>query len=119
MASLIRPCKIWLFKPNMRLSYATTAQFVLPQTGTVRASKVLFKVLQAGESTPPLGSGSGPQFDLDRILQKHPGFPQAERLMYPRGICERLVALLRESNTAYPFGTRVMTGLLTGWLRKN
>ena len=118
--------QIWLFKPNMRLSYATTAQFALPQTGSVRASKILFKVLQAGESSPaPSKPSTGystphqyPPVDLDRILQKHPGFPQAERLVYPRDVCERLVTLLKESNTAYPFGMRVMTGLLTGWLRK-
>ena len=107
----------------MRLSYATTAQFALPQTGTVRASKVLFKILHTGEGGPSSSFGARspplqPPIDLDRILQKHPGFPQAERLVYPRDVCARLIALLRESNTAYPFGMRVMTGLLTGWLGK-
>ncbi|KAI5118543.1 hypothetical protein M0805_008484 [Coniferiporia weirii] len=114
---------IWLFKPHMRLAYATTAQFSLPRTGSVHASKVLFKILPAGPETSPYMSSprspsppSSPS--LDSILQRHPGFPQAERLLYPRDVVHRLTALLRESNTAYPMGVRVMTGLLTGWLRK-
>ncbi|KAL5522612.1 hypothetical protein ACEPAG_8629 [Sanghuangporus baumii] len=145
---------IWLFKPHMRLSYATTAQFALPRTGSVHASKVLFKILQAGSSegsngvlptggsstpthtptltpslshtstppsirTPPSSPHSQSGFNLESILSKYPGFPQAERLLYPRDVCQRLAALLKESNTAYPFGVRVMTGLLTGWLQRS
>ncbi|THH11426.1 hypothetical protein EW145_g657 [Phellinidium pouzarii] len=114
---------IWLFKPSMRLSYATTAQFALPQTGSVYASKVLFKILPVaseGCSCPSVSSPlASPSYkNLDSVLQKYPGFPQAERLLYPRDVCQRLTSLLRESNTAYPMGVRVMTGLLTGWLRR-
>lgn len=93
----------------MRLSYATTAQFALPRTGSVHAAKILFKIV-------------GPETvasDLQSILNKLPGFPQAERLLYPMAICHRLAALLKESNTSYPIGMRVMTGLLVGWLRKS
>ncbi|EJC97639.1 uncharacterized protein FOMMEDRAFT_115176 [Fomitiporia mediterranea MF3/22] len=102
---------IWLFKPHMHLSYATTAQYALPRTGSVHASKVLFKILQ-------VGSPRSQPFNLESILQKYPGFPQAERLLYPLDVCQRLMALLKESNTAYPFGVRVMTGLLAGWLQR-
>ncbi|TDL22743.1 hypothetical protein BD410DRAFT_788044 [Rickenella mellea] len=100
---------IWLFKPNMLLSYATTAQYALPQSGSIRASKVLFKIL-------------GPESacsDIKSILDKYPGFPQAERLLYPLDICRRLAGLLKESNTSYPIGMRVMTGLLVGWLHRS
>ncbi|KAH8113817.1 HECT-like ubiquitin-conjugating enzyme-binding-domain-containing protein [Phellopilus nigrolimitatus] len=111
---------IWLFKPHIRLAYATTAQFALPQTGSVQASKVLFKILQVGpDASAPASPASPPASStLESILQKYTGFPQAERLLYPRDVCERLTTQLRESNTAYPMGVRVMTGLLTGWLRK-
>ena len=37
--------QVWLFKPSMRLSYATTAQFALPRTGSIQAAKVLFKII--------------------------------------------------------------------------
>ena len=53
-----------------------------------------------------------------RILNKYPGFPQAEYLFYPLIVCRRLAALLRESNTAYPESMRTMTGLDVGWLRR-
>ena len=92
----------------MRLSYATTAQFALPRTGSVHVAKILFKLI--GPETSPS--------DLQSILNKHPGFPQAERLLYPMDICHRLAALLKESNTSYPIGMRVMTGLLVGRLRR-
>ena len=36
---------IWLFKPNMRLSYTTPSQFLIPKSGSIRAAKVLFKLL--------------------------------------------------------------------------
>ncbi|TCD70683.1 hypothetical protein EIP91_002058 [Steccherinum ochraceum] len=41
---------IWLFKPNMRLSYTTPSPYSMPKSGTVRAAKILFKLL--GPSTP-------------------------------------------------------------------
>lgn len=106
----------------MRLSYATTAQYTLPKTGSVNTSKILFKILRNIPDGPSFASSSthtpATPFDLDKVLEKYPGFPQAERLLYPRDICHRLANLLKESNTAYPFGVRVMTGLLTGWLRR-
>ena len=164
----------------MRLSYATTAQYVLPRSGSVRASKILFKILQpitdsptsisiststptsvnaSRSSTPPtpprvsfsntpytpsqtsprstspphtppnskygIGSGLGsgiqgqtPTLNLDSILQRYPGFSQAERLVYPQRDCAKLIALLKESNTAYPKDVRVLKGLLTGWLQR-
>lgn len=107
----------------MRISYTTTTQYTLPKSGTVNASKILFKILRnvpdgTGFDTPPAHSPSN-SLDLDKVLEKYPGFPQAERLLYPRDICHRLATHLKESNTAYPFGVRVMTGLLTGWLRRD
>jgi len=101
---------IWLFKPSMRLAYTTPRQYVLPKNGSILAAKVLFKVL-----------GFGPynvSTDMKSILNKYPGFPQAEYLFYPVDICRRLATLLRESNTSYPESMRMMTGLDVGWLRR-
>lgn len=161
---------IWIFKPQIRLSYATTAQYVLPRSGSVNASKILFQILQPITDTPtgslsstplsvntpnksptppspprvsfntpntPYVSTNSPRsnspphtppqpklgsssqaLNLDSILQRYPGFPQAERLLYPRSDCAKLMSLLKESNTAYPMGVRVMTGLLTGWFQR-
>lgn len=53
-----------------------------------------------------------------RILQRYPGFPQAEYLYYPIDICRRLAAHLKESNGAYPESMRTMTGLDVGWLQR-
>ena len=36
---------VWLFKPAMRLSYATPTHYALPPDGTVRGAKVLFKLI--------------------------------------------------------------------------
>lgn len=96
---------VWLFKPNMRIAYRTPSQYVLPKTGSIRAAKVLFKLL--GAST-----------DVQAALNKYPGFPQAEHLYYPIDICTRLAGLLKESNTAYPESMRTMTGLDVGWLQR-
>ncbi|TFK81662.1 hypothetical protein K466DRAFT_330587 [Polyporus arcularius HHB13444] len=99
---------IWLFKPSMRLSYIVPTQYVVPKSASIRAAKVLFKILDTASSYS----------DLDGVLKRYPGFPQAEHLYYPRGICRRLGALLRESNTAYPENMRTMTGLDVGWLQR-
>jgi hypothetical protein len=55
---------------------------------------------------------------VNSILNKYPGFPQAEYLSYPMAICRRLAGLLQESNSAYPESLRTMTGLEVGWLRR-
>ncbi|KZT00506.1 uncharacterized protein LAESUDRAFT_732242 [Laetiporus sulphureus 93-53] len=99
---------IWLFKPSMRIAYTTPAEYVITKSGSIHAAKVLFKVL-------------GPSMaysDLQVVLNKYPGFPQAEHLYYPLDICRRLAGLLKESNTAYPEGMRTMTGLDVGWLQR-
>ncbi|KAJ3554823.1 hypothetical protein NM688_g2904 [Phlebia brevispora] len=98
---------VWLFKPNMRLAYTTPSQYVIPKSGSIRAAKVLFKIL--GPTTAA---------ELPNILKKYPGFPQAEHLYYPRDVCRRLGAVLKESNTAYPGSMRTMTGLDVGWLQR-
>lgn len=36
---------VWLFKPSMRMAYATPTEYVLPKSGSIHAAKVLFKVL--------------------------------------------------------------------------
>ncbi|KAI0792296.1 HECT-like ubiquitin-conjugating enzyme-binding-domain-containing protein [Abortiporus biennis] len=99
---------IWLFKPNMKLSYTTPSSYTFPKQALIRAAKVLFKLL---------GPDIGPS-EMDGILNKYPGFPQAEHLYYPMNICGRLAALLKESNTAYPEGMKTMTGLDVGWLQR-
>ena len=52
------------------------------------------------------------------ILNKYPGFPQAESLSYPMATCRRLASLLKQSNSAYPPTLRTMTGLEVGWLQR-
>ncbi|KAK0480735.1 HECT-like ubiquitin-conjugating enzyme-binding-domain-containing protein [Armillaria novae-zelandiae] len=99
---------MWLFKPSIQLAYAIRSQYALPKTASIQAAKVLFKLL--GPSEEPT--------DLKSILDKYPGFPQAEYLFYPMNICRRLAGLLRESNLSYPESMRTMTGLDVGWLHR-
>ncbi|EPQ52345.1 hypothetical protein GLOTRDRAFT_140695 [Gloeophyllum trabeum ATCC 11539] len=98
---------IWLFKPSIRISYNTPATYLIPQSDSIRAAKVLFKII---------GPHVAPE-DLRSTLDKFPGFPQAENLSYPLEICRRLAGLLKESNNSYPVDMRTMTGLDVGWLR--
>ncbi|KAI0763198.1 HECT-like ubiquitin-conjugating enzyme-binding-domain-containing protein [Irpex lacteus] len=98
----------WLFKPNMKIAYAVPSPYVIPKNGSFRVAKVLFKIV---------GPSVGPD-DLQALLNKHPGFPQAEHLYYPMDVCRRLAVLLKESNTAYPESMRTMTGLDVGWLQR-
>ncbi|OCH86338.1 hypothetical protein OBBRIDRAFT_738197 [Obba rivulosa] len=99
---------IWLFKPSMRIAYATPTQYVIPKSGAIHAAKVLFKVLGPATSYS----------DVQEIADRYPGFPQAEHLFYPIDICRRLAGVLKESNTAYPESMRTMTGLDVGWLQR-
>ena len=97
---------MWLFKPNMRLSFKASKHYLLPEHGTIQAAKVLFKVLGPSMSS----------MDLGTLLDRYPGFPQAEQLMYPKNTCTQIALLLRESNACYPEGMRSMTRLDVGWL---
>ncbi|KAI0322864.1 HECT-like ubiquitin-conjugating enzyme-binding-domain-containing protein [Amylostereum chailletii] len=97
---------LWLFKPRIRISYAALKHYSIPKQGTVQASKLLYKIL--GPATSDV--------DFNTLLNKYPGFPQAEHLMYPKDVCMRLAALLKESNACYPESLRTMTGLDVGWL---
>jgi hypothetical protein len=97
---------IWLFKPRMRISYMLPAPTLLPKSGTVDTSKVLYKILGPTSTTS----------DFKDILNKYPGFPQAEYLFYPMDVCRKLAALLKESTASYPESMRTMTGLDVGWL---
>lgn len=99
---------IWLFKPRMRLSYTTLRARALPKTASINAAKVLYKLIGPAEVTK----------DIKSLLNKYPGFPQAEYLSYPMTVCHRLAALLKESSTAYPETLRTMTGLQVGWLSR-
>lgn len=99
---------IWLFKPSLRLAYATPTPYALPKSGSIHAAKVLYKVMTPSEQAA----------NLKIILDKYPGFPQAEYLHYPMPICRRMAGLLRESNNAYPGSMRLMTGLQVGWLER-
>ncbi|KAG9313478.1 HECT-like ubiquitin-conjugating enzyme-binding-domain-containing protein [Chiua virens] len=92
---------IWLFKPRLRISYMLPASVLLPKSGAVDASKVLYKILGPTTATS----------DLKDLLNKYPGFPQAEYLFYPMDVCRKLAALLKESTVSYPEGMRTMTGL--------
>lgn len=99
---------VWLFKPSMRISYVTPTQFSIPRIGSIRGAKVLYKLLGPTVSTQ----------DFQSVLDKYPGFPQAEHLYYPFEVCRRLAAVLKESNSAYPESMRTMTGLDVGWLQR-
>ena len=41
---------VWLFKPTMRLSYIVPTQYVIPKSGSIRAAKVLFKILDTASA---------------------------------------------------------------------
>ncbi|KZT24895.1 hypothetical protein NEOLEDRAFT_1134599 [Neolentinus lepideus HHB14362 ss-1] len=99
---------IWLFKPSIRIAYKIPASYLIPQADSTRAAKVLYKII---------GPNVAPE-DLKSILDKFPGFPQAENLSYPLETCRRLAGLLKESNSSYPVHMRTMTGLDVGWLRR-
>lgn len=102
---------IWLFKPRMCLAYTTlTSRGAMPKSASVVAAKVLYKLLVPTDTSPPT--------DIKSILNKYPGFPQAEFLSYPMSVCRRLAGLLNQSNSAYPESMRTMTGLEVGWLQR-
>lgn len=98
--------KLWLFKPSMYLSYRANKNYLLPERGTILAAKVLYKVLEPSMWT----------MNLESLLDRYPGFPQAEQLMYSKNTCTQIALLLRESNSCYPEGMRSMTRLDVGWL---
>ncbi|PPQ72374.1 hypothetical protein CVT24_002074 [Panaeolus cyanescens] len=99
---------IWLFKPRIRIAYATPQSRLMPKSASIVAAKVLYKLLTPSDIAS----------DLNTILKRYPGFPQAEYLSYPMSICHRLANLLKESNAAYPESLRTMTGLEVGWLQR-
>lgn len=98
---------VWLFKPRIRISYMLTSPLFLPWSDSIEASKVLYKILGPDSTT-----------DIKELLNKYPGFPQAEHLYYPMGVCRKLASLLSESTRAYPDSLRTMTGLEVGWLHR-
>ncbi|KAJ3857960.1 HECT-like ubiquitin-conjugating enzyme-binding-domain-containing protein [Lentinula lateritia] len=99
---------IWLFKPNLQLAYTTSKHYAIPRSGSMNAAKVLYKLMGPSEG----------HMDLQNILERYPGFPQAEYLFYPMDTCQRLAVLLKESNRTYPDNMRTMTGLEVGWLQR-
>lgn len=40
--------QLWLFKPNMRLSYSSPTSTLIPRSGSVMAAKILFKIIGPG-----------------------------------------------------------------------
>ncbi|KAH7928594.1 hypothetical protein BV22DRAFT_193313 [Leucogyrophana mollusca] len=99
---------VWLFKPKIRLSYMLANPYLLAKNGSIDASKVMYKIL----------GPSSPSADLKELLNKYPGFPQAEHLFYPLDVCRKLAGWLTESTESYPDGMRTMTGLDVGWLHR-
>ncbi|KAG7095414.1 hypothetical protein E1B28_006163 [Marasmius oreades] len=99
---------IWLFKPSMQIGYTAQRPYAIPKSASITVAKVLFKLLGPSDA----------KSDIRTILSKYPGFPQAEYLYYPMDACQRLAALLKESNMTYPESMRVMTGLDVGWLQR-
>ncbi|KAF5389621.1 hypothetical protein D9757_004143 [Collybiopsis confluens] len=100
---------VWLFKPKLQLAYTVSKGYSIPKSGSIHAAKVLFKLI--GPSDSIVG--------VKTILDKYPGFPQAEYLFYPMDTCRRLAVLLKESNRTYPENMRTMTGLEVGWLQRS
>lgn len=95
----------------------------------MNAAKVLYKLMGPSEGNMDLQKSVGslglsilPEFDSFvhpfSILDRYPGFPQAEYLFYPMDTCQRLAVLLKESNRTYPDNMRIMTGLEVGWLQR-
>lgn len=111
----------------MRIAYSTPTRYLLPKVGSIHAAKVLYRIL--GPEIAPADLARLVNVDSTRsevltllpnsIVSKHPGFPQAEHLFYPLGICRRLAGLLKESNSAYPESMKVMTGLDVGFLQRS
>lgn len=101
---------VWLFKPSMKLAYHVPKSYAVPRSGSGNVAKVLYKILKPLPDEPPM--------DLKTILNKYPGFPQAEYLYYPIMVCRRLAGLMKESTGAYPESMRTMTGLDVGWLTR-
>jgi len=99
---------LWMFKPSIRLAYNMRTPRASPKNAAIHAAKVLYKLF--GPSEDPI--------DLNSVLNKYPGFPQAEYLYYPMNVCRQIAGLLKESNRAYPESLRSMTGLEVGWLRR-
>ncbi|KAJ4490215.1 HECT-like ubiquitin-conjugating enzyme-binding-domain-containing protein [Lentinula aciculospora] len=99
---------IWLFKPSLQLAYATLKRYAIPKSSSMNVAKVLYKLIGPSEG----------KLNLKNMLEKYPGFPQAEYLFYPMDTCQRLAVLLKESNRTYPDNMRTMTGLEVGWLQR-
>ncbi|KAJ3715053.1 HECT-like ubiquitin-conjugating enzyme-binding-domain-containing protein [Lentinula raphanica] len=99
---------IWLFKPNLQLAYSTSKRYAIAGSGSMNAAKVLYKLMGPSEAN----------LELKTVLERYPGFPQAEYLFYPMDTCQRLAVLLKESNRTYPDTMRTMTGLEVGWLQR-
>lgn len=97
-----------------------------PKNAAIHAAKVLYKLFGPSEdpidlSRYALSNGAFILLIADLIqsvLNKYPGFPQAEYLYYPMNVCRQIASLLKESNRAYPESLRSMTGLEVGWLRR-
>ncbi|WWC60136.1 uncharacterized protein I303_102700 [Kwoniella dejecticola CBS 10117] len=72
----------------------------------LRAAKIMYKVVDQSNDT-----------ELDEL----PGFGaggQVESLSYPAGVCDRLIASLRESSMVYPVGRRSMGAFDVGFLER-
>jgi ubiquitin-protein ligase E3 D len=46
--------QIWLFKPSLRLAYATSTSYAIPKGGSIHAAKVLYKVMTPSERAADL-----------------------------------------------------------------
>jgi hypothetical protein len=118
--------KLWIFKPSIRLAYNMRTPRASPKNAAIHAAKVLYKLFGPSEdpidlSRYALSNGTFILLIADLIrsvLNKYPGFPQAEYLYYPMNVCRQIASLLKESNRAYPESLRSMTGLEVGWLRR-
>ena len=104
-----------------------TSAYALPKSASIHAAKVLYKLLKPWAAPEDIKvcvhlayfiPSLTPSLLNYSILNRYPGFPQAEYLFYPMGICHRLAGLLSESNVAYPESMRTMTGLDVGWLHR-
>ena len=109
----------------MRISYAASNHYFISRSASIHVAKVYFKILGPSVSPTFKRFVTAAVFAslLPRVysifcstLEKYPGFGQSERLLYPLDVCRRLAGLLKESNTAYPQGRRIMGGLDVGWL---
>lgn len=113
-----RRLAIWVFNPSMGVAYGkaqdrhassspTKEGGLLPPRKTLRAAKIMYKVIEPYSPTAE--------------YENLPGFGprgQVEHLRYPRDVCETVIETLRESSSLLPPARRSMGSFNAGFLER-